>query len=159
LKSARAACSVTPLPEGEGCTFVAADMQANLQLSWIRLSAQAAERIDQHQNRKRYTEQPQQQITSHEHASLRGLNGVSIPAREDLFQKVHRHCEERLVRRSSTSERRKRRSNPFLFAKTVMTRRPGEGRDPATGASDSIGWSLQLFALPTSVVEVPAPPG
>src|SRR5450759_3908736 len=46
-----------------------------------------------------------------------------------------RHCEERLVRRSSTSERRKRRSNPFFLyvARWIASRSLSSGahsRDP-----------------------------
>jgi hypothetical protein len=41
---------------------------------------QTAERVNQHQNRKRHTDQPQQQVTAHENASgNKGVDDVSIP--------------------------------------------------------------------------------
>jgi hypothetical protein len=50
------------------------------------LLMQAAERVNQREDRKRHTEQPQQQITSDVYAfHLPGLNCLSLPASEGLF--------------------------------------------------------------------------
>jgi len=86
-----------PQDEGDGSSYV---------------SMQAAERVDQSQNRKRHTDQPQQQVTSHEHASFtqvelrfnsgkRGFvpDGKKLTdrprRRRQLFGKDRRPCESR----------------------------------------------------------------